>query len=144
MMSRIWLWILIYAILVGPILLFLSFAIAWDLGVSPPRSIAYDIGQISSMVGLFAPMGGFLILIAGAILLKLRHKWDRIVSLIGMVFYYIGALGFVLAAALSRSPFWEKVIPILAAVLFVGLPRLFFMRALRRAQKGVDNTNSKD
>jgi hypothetical protein len=143
-MGRIWLWILIYAIVIGPMLSFLSFAMVWNLGVSPPRGIAYDIGQISSMVGLFAPMGGFLILIAGAILLKLRHTVDRMVSLIGMVFYYMGALGFVLAAALSRSPFWEKVVPVLAVVLLAGLPGLFFIRALRRAQKGVENTNGKD
>jgi hypothetical protein len=64
-MRRMWLWVLLYAIVLGFVLFFTGFAIGFSLGISPPSGIAYDIGQIASMVGIFAAIGGFFYFYCG-------------------------------------------------------------------------------
>ena len=136
-MRRMWLWVLLYAILVGFILFFAGFFVGLYLGMSPPRGIAYDIGQIASMGSISAVFTGFVVFIAGFVLLLRRGKFSvgRLVSLIGIWVYYIAALGVVLAVAMSEDPPWAIVVFTLAIAVLVGLPGFFITRTLRRAPK---------
>ena len=142
-MRLMWLWVFLYATGIGLMLFFLAFAIWWGLDMNPPIGIAYDIGQIAAKVGFFAPMGGFLALIAGMVFLLIRRTVaaGRVVTLIGLGFYYVAALGVVVAGTMSElSPSREFSAGGTAFIVFlvavpVGLPAFFMTRTLRRAIK---------
>lgn len=138
-MRRMWLWVLLYALWIGFILLFFGM-----VGWGPPLSgIAGDIRQIAVMVGGGAALGGFVVCLAGMILLLIRRTVavGRVVSLIGIGFSYVAALAFVLASFAPEllSPSWGslEVISsyIFIAAVFIGLPGFFIMRKLRHLLK---------
>jgi hypothetical protein len=133
-----WLWVLLYAIGAGFILLVCAFFTVLLPGHYLVSVIASKIWYISFMIALIALMCGFWVLIAGFVLLLIRSKFSagRVVSLIGMWVYYIAALGFFLAAAMSEGKFWENIGFAFAIVVVpVFLPGFFIMRKFRRLQK---------
>ena len=141
-MRLMWLWILLYALGIGYLLVFLAFGIGWGVGMDPPSGIAYDIGNIACYVGLLTPIAGFLVCFAGMILLLIRRTVavGRVVSLIGLGFYYVAASAVVLEFSMGMLPPNEfstgwliGFIAFLAVV--VGLPGFFMTRTLRRAIK---------
>ena len=140
-MRRMWLWVLIYALGAGFMLLLTGFIFTLGFALSYFHGIAADIGQGASSVALFAPMVGVLVLIAGVILLLIRGKFQvgRIVSLVGTYIYYFSLLALVVATIifiiLSSGPsWWRDVVFTAATVVIVILPGFFVTRALRRAR----------
>ena len=142
-MRLMWLWIILYALGIGWLLVYLAFGIAWGLGMNPPSGIASDIVNIAGGVGLLTPMAGFLVCFAGMIFLLIRRTVaaGRVVSLIGLGFYYVAALGVVVAGTMpDLSPSREFSAGGTAFFVFllavpVGLPAFFITRTLIRAQK---------
>ncbi len=139
-MRLTWLWVLLYALGAGFMLLLMGFRYSFGFALAYFHGTASDIGQSASSVALFAPMLGILVLIAGFILLLIRGKFSagRILSLVGTSVYYVAALGVIVAAAifitLTRNPsWWVDALFTLATVVIVGLPGFFITRALRRA-----------
>jgi hypothetical protein len=135
------LWVLLYAIGVGIMLVVIAFGIGWSLDMHPPIGIAYDIGSNAAWVGLLTPVAGFLVCLAGMILLLIRRTVaaGRVVSLIGLGLYYVAALAVILEVgiyAFTRpgSP-WGLVGYIVLIAVVVGLPAFFITRTLLRAQK---------
>jgi hypothetical protein len=138
-MRFMWLWVLLYALVVGFLLAFLGFTMGFSLATNNPGGIFLAIGIIANIVCIFAVMVGFLVFIAGFILLLIRGKFakGRVLSLIGIGFYYVAALGLILQVYTSPlwGLLWEIVVTIIAIVVFVGLPGFFITRSLRQAQK---------
>jgi hypothetical protein len=144
-MRRIWLWVLLYAIVVGFGLVLggVGMAMGSAMGtVSNPDTI---IGIFPAFVCILATIVGFLALIAGMIFLLIRRTVaaGRVVPLIGLGFYYVAALGLILSAliAIPWSPPWEIVVLILAVAVPVGLPGFFITRTLLRAIKAERSEN---
>jgi hypothetical protein len=157
-MRRMWLWVLLYAIVLGLVLLFMGVGALLGLALFSPGSAALNallspgssplaivIGVAAGGIGVLATMVGFLALIAGMIFLLIRRTVavGRVVSLIGIGLYHLAALGIVLAASMimstgGSSP-WNIVVftllAILAAAVIVFLPAFFMTRTLMRAQK---------
>jgi hypothetical protein len=141
-MRRMWLWVLIYAFGVGFMLFFLAFGTGWQLDMHPPSGIAYDIGQIAMWVGFWTPMGGFLVCLAGMVLLLIRRTVaaGRVVSLIGLGCYYVAALAVVITIVMGMLPPNEfspgRLVSYIAFIAVpVGLPAFFMTRTLLRAIK---------
>jgi len=142
-MRLMWLWVLLYALGIGFLLVFLSLAMSLNLAMHPPSGIAYDIGGIAVVVGLLTPAVGFLVCLAGIILLLIRRTVaaGRVVSLIGLGFYYAAASAVVAAAVIpellspSGNSLWNIVGLTLCFAVPVGLPGFFMTRTLRRAIK---------
>jgi hypothetical protein len=139
-MRLMWLWVLLYTIVAGFMLLLMGFRFTFGFALSYFHGTAADIGQGASSVALIAPMIGILVLIAGVILLLIRGKFSvgRMVSLVGTGIYYFSFLALVLAAIifiiLSNSPsWWRDAVFTFAAAVFVGLPGFFITRAFKRA-----------
>jgi hypothetical protein len=139
-MRLMWLWVLLYTIVAGFMLLLMGFIFTFGFALAYFHGTASNIGQGASSVALFAPMIGVLVLIAGVILLLIRGKFSagRIVSLVGTGIYYFSLLALVLAAIifiiLSGSPsWWRDAVFTLATAVVVGLPGFFITRALSRA-----------
>jgi hypothetical protein len=141
-MRLMWLWVLLYAIVIGLALFCWGIANFWGLseGTYHPQGIALDIGQSASFGSIFTTIAGFAVLFAGFILLLIPSKFSagRVVSVIGICFYYIAALAVVLAASIDwasrdfrlNSPFLPALLTA-AVVFFLGF---LIMRKLRRLQ----------
>ena len=103
--------------------------------------IADDIGEVTAHLILFGVLIGFLVCLAGMILLLIRHTVavGRLISLIGLGFYYLAAIGDVLCYSLyiteQRITPQDIVISTLITAVVVGLPAFFMTRTLIRAQK---------
>jgi hypothetical protein len=139
-MRLMWLWVLLYTIVAGFMLLLMGFTFTLGFALSYFHGIAANIGQGASSVALIAPMVGVLVLIAGFILLLIRGKFQagRTVSLVGTWIFYFSLLALVVAAIiftiLSGSPsWWRDAVFTFATVVIVGLPGFFITRALSRA-----------
>jgi len=143
-MRLMWLWVLLYALGAGFIMPITGFIIMLGLSeVAHPSIIAIDIiGGIGFGLAFLAAMGGFWVLIAGIISLLKRGRFakGRVVSLIGIRIYYVGAFGIVLASSVfwffcdfSLECFWVLYYYFIAAVVI--LPGFFIMRKFRRLQK---------
>jgi hypothetical protein len=139
-MRLMWLWVLLYTIVAGFMLLLMGFRFTFGFALSYFHGTAADIGQGAGSVALFAPMVGVLVLIAGVILLLIHGKFQagRMVSLVGTWIYYFSLLALVVAAVifiiLSSSPsWWRDAVFTFATAVFVVLPGFFITRALSRA-----------
>jgi len=146
-MRRMWLWVLLYAIGAGIIMLFMGLFMGLGLGEevrpSAPSVIAFDIGEIALLVGMCAPLVGFWVFIAGIIFLLIRGRSaaGRVASLIGMGFYYVAAFGIVLAASMlwvlcgfSPDCFLYMIVFAIVAACVV-LPGVLIARKFRRLQE---------
>jgi hypothetical protein len=138
-MRFMWLWVLLYALGAGFMLLLMGFIFTLGFALSYFHGIAADVGQGAGSVALVAPMVGVLVLIAGFILLLLSGKFQagRIVSLVGTYVYYFSLLALIVAAViyiiLSASPHWWQHAAFTAAtVVIVVLPGFFITRELIR------------
>lgn len=139
-MRLMWLWVLIYALGAGFILLGM-----WLFGGlasesvpvrSVPISISRDIiGPVYWYVGLSVLPIGFFVLIAAMILLRHTVAVGRIVSLIGLGMYYLVGLLSVLSSIFSEYLPLEFIVPILIMAVVIGLPGFFMTRTLLRAIK---------
>ena len=138
-MRLMWLWVLLYAVVIGLGLGLMGFGMAMASAIGSASNPDVVIGVPPALACIFLTMVGFLALIAGMIFLLIRRTVaaGRVVSLIGLGFYYIAALGLILSAliAIPWSPPWEIVVLILAVAVPVGLPAFFITRTLIRAQK---------
>jgi drug/metabolite transporter (DMT)-like permease len=142
-MQRMWLWVLLYAIGAGSILLVSGFLTPLGLGEIRPSTIASDIvGGIGCGLAFFAALVGFWILFAGMILLLNRSKFakGRKISLIGIWFYFVGAFGIALAGSVfwfycDFSPGCLSILLYYVIAAVVILPGFFIMRKLRRLQE---------
>jgi hypothetical protein len=141
-MRHMWLWVLVYAIGAGFILLVCAFFTVLLPGHYLISDIVSKIWRISYMVGLVTTLCGFWVLIAGFVLLLIRGKFSagRLVSLVGIGFYYLAALGFFLAGTVSWTPARGTFIAFVLAAC-VCLLGFFLMRTLRRAQKAENTEN---
>jgi hypothetical protein len=138
-MRLIPLWVILYAIILGPALSIPGFWLFVEFAFSYSNRIAWDVGQIASIVSILLVMAGFWVLFSGFVLLLKSGKFSsgRVVSLIGIWAYYIAALGVVLAGAMygyQRLETWEIVI-IPASAVCVFLLGFFIMRKFRCLQE---------
>jgi nitrate reductase gamma subunit len=138
-MRLMWLWVLLYALGAGFMLLLMGFIFTLGFALSYFHGIAADVGQGASSVALIAPMVGVLVLIAGFILLLIRGKFQagRMVSLVGTYIYYFALLALIVAAIifmiLTGSPsWWQHAAFTAATVVIVVLPGFFITRELIR------------
>ena len=137
-MRLMWLWVFLYAVIVGLILLILG-----AFAASGPTGAVTGIRKVVGSVCGYVTLGGFLVCFAGMIFLLIRRTVaaGRVVSLIGLGFYYVAALGVVVAGTMSElSPSREFSAGGTAFIVFlvavpVGLPAFFMTRTLRRAIK---------
>jgi len=137
-MRLMWLWVLLYAVILGPVLFGLGLALCFGFAWSPLGGITGDVGEIGCSAATFSPMGGFVALIAGVILFIISAKSvaGRVVSLVGISLYHVAALGVVLATTVTwfgRGFSTEVIYAVAAAVVAVVLPGVFIARRLRRA-----------
>jgi hypothetical protein len=132
-----WLWVLLYALVVGTVLLNVGTGIKYCLVEVQPHDTAYDIQQLASTVCIWALVVSFLVFFVGIIVLLVRSTSaaGRVVSLIGMGFYYVAASGIVLAVAISGGWPSEILVFILAIAVVVGLPGFFITRKFRQLQE---------
>jgi hypothetical protein len=131
-------WLVIYTIGAGFILLFCLFytGLVTINPYNPVSDFVEIILQIAGVVIIFTPIAGFFTLIVGIILLANRGKFSagRIVSQIGIWFYFTGAVGITLAGFMhiTLDLVWFNLI-FLGAL--VGLPGLILMWKLRHLQE---------
>jgi hypothetical protein len=149
-MRRMWLWVLLYAIGAGIIMLVMGLfmGLGFDEGLHPTATsvFAFDIGEIALLVGMCAPLVGFWVFVVGIIFLLIRGKSGvgRVVSLIGIGFYYVAALGIVLTASMlwvlcGSSPdcFLYLIVFAIVAACIV-LPGIYITRKFRQLQEVED------
>jgi hypothetical protein len=133
-----WLWVLLYAIVLGPVLFGLGLALTLGFAFGYSSGIGSDIGGLGSGLALYTSMGGFLALVAGAILFIIHAKSvaGRWVSMVGIGLYQVAALGVVMAVSVVwlLHGFGPEIAVVLAIVaLLVVLPGVFMFQRLRRA-----------
>jgi hypothetical protein len=135
-MRLMWLWVLLYAIVLGLILLILGL-----FAESGPEGGVTGIRVIVGLVSVVAALGGLVVGIMGGIFLaRGTVAQGKAVSLFGIWLYYIAAFGIILASFMSENssfgtPTVEIVVLTIFVAVFVGLPGFFLMRTLQRAQK---------
>ena len=138
-MRLMWLWVFLYAVIVGLILLILG-----AFAASGPTGAVTGIRKVVGSVCGYVTLGGFLVCFAGMIFLLIRRTVaaGRVVSLIGLGFYYIAAFGIFLAAFMSQDSsfeipnmLWLNIPFMIFFAVVVGLPAFFITRTLIRAQK---------
>jgi hypothetical protein len=143
-MRRMWLWVLLYALGIGITLFSIGFIFFIIYVVSSAGGTAYDNGVNAGIGSIFVTIVGFLALIAGMVFLLIQRTVaaGRVVTLIGLGFYYVAALGVVLAMAMAGGNFWEDIGFGLAIIIVpVGLPGFFITRTLLRAIKAERSEN---
>lgn len=137
-MRLMWLWVLLYGIAAGLALFLLGLALTLGFAFGYSGGTGGDVGGFGSGLAMFASMGGFVALVAGAIFLLFRAKSvaGRVLSLVGIGLYHVAALGVVTATAvvwLLRG-FGPEIVYVFAiVVLLVVLPAVFMFRRLRWA-----------
>jgi hypothetical protein len=138
-MRLMWLWVLLYGLVAGAVLFLLGLALTLGFAFGYSGGAGGDIGGFGSELALFTSAGGFVVLIAGMILLLIRRTVTagRVVSMVGIGLYHVAALGVVTASAVVwvLRGFDSYVIIVYALVaMVVVLPAVFMFRSLRRAQ----------
>jgi hypothetical protein len=138
-MRYMWLWVLLYAIVLGLVLFGLGLALTLGFAFGYSGGAGGDVGGFGGGLALYTSMGGFLALIVGAILFIIHAKsvTGRVLSLVGIGLYHVAALGVVVAASVVwlLHGFGPEIAVVFAIVaLLVVLPGVFIFRRLRRAQ----------
>ena len=137
-MRLIWLWVLLYGVILGPVLFFLGLTLSLGFAFGYSGDVSGDVGGFGSGLALFTVMGGFVALVTGAMLFIIHAKSaaGRVASLIGIGLYHFAALGLMVAASIvwALRGFDPAVVYVYAAVaLLVVPPGVFLFRKLWRA-----------
>jgi hypothetical protein len=138
-MRYMWLWVLLYAIVLGLVLFGLGLALTLGFAFGYSGGAGGDVGGFGGGLALYTSMGGFLALIVGAILFIIHAKsvTGRVLSLVGIGLYHVAALGVVVAASVVwlLHGFGPEIVIVFAIVaVVVVLPGVFMFRRLRRLQ----------
>lgn len=136
-MRLMWLWVLLYALVIGFLLFTMGIVLGIGYTYSHPSSVSANIAKTACLIILVVTVGGFFAFLVGIISLLVRGKVvaSLVAILTGIGLYHVAAAGVVVAAAISWEPPWETLVLILVTAVIASLPGFFIARILRRAQK---------
>jgi hypothetical protein len=134
-MRRMWLWVLLYALVIGILLFVMGIVISTGYTYSHPTSVSANIAKTACLITIIATVGGFFGFLVGFISLLVHGKAvaSLVAVLIGIGLYHVAAAGVVVAAAISWKSPWATLILIVITAVVASLPGFFIARSLRRA-----------
>lgn len=136
-MRLMWLWVLLYALVIGFLLFIVGIVLEIGYDYSHPSSVSANIAKTACLITILMTVGGFFAFLVGIISLLVHGKVvaSLVATLTGIGFYHVAAAGVIVTAAISWEPPWETLVLIAVTAVIASLPAFFIARTLRQAQK---------